>query len=213
MPRRRVATMLLAPLAGALALSACGPDQLGAAAVVDGQRITISQVQDTLREVRELRERFDLDGDLPPEAARLEVERRVLDLVFERAARELGLRVTEGDVAAARAEERRSAAEIAELAAQNNISLDSLDELYRRLTVEAKIGDRLAAQNPGLAQEELGQVIGQALVATAMKMDIRINPRYGTFSVTEGSISPFVFDFLASPAPNDAQELPAPQPQ
>ncbi|MGQ0629424.1 MAG: hypothetical protein ACT4P1_00130 [Sporichthyaceae bacterium] len=197
MPRRRATTALAVVLTGAAALSACGPNQLGAAAVVDGQRITISEVQDTLRDIRELRERFDLESALPAEAARLEVERRVLDLVFERAAVELGVRVTEGDVAATRAEERRPPEEIARLAAENNLSLDSLDELFRRLTVEEKIGDRLAAQNAGMPQEQLALVIGQSLVATAQKMQIRINPRYGTFSVTEGSISPFTFDFLA----------------
>ncbi len=181
------------------ALSACGPNQLGAAALVDDQRITVSEVQQTLTDVRELRERFDLPTALGAEAARLEVERRVLDLVFERAAADLGIRVTPGDVAAARGAEDRSEDEIARLAAENNVSLTSLDELYRRFTLEQKISERVAKLNPGASENQLSAAFAERLVTTAKRMQIKINPRYGVFDPNVGQIAPSQADFRRAP--------------
>jgi hypothetical protein len=186
-------------LAAAAALSACGPSQLGAAAIVDDQRITVSEVQHTLKDVRELRERFALPTTLGAEAARMEVERRVLDLVFERAATDLGLQVTAGDVAQAQDAEDRSPEEIARLAAENNVSLASLDQLYRRFTLEQKISDQVSKLNPGATEAQLNAAFAERLVATAKKMQIKINPRYGEFDPTVGQIAAVRPDFLRAP--------------
>lgn len=188
----------LAITAGA-ALSACGPSQLGAAAIVDDQRITVSDVQQTLKDVRELRERYALPAKLGADAARLEVERRVLDRVFERAATDLGITITPGDVAQARDAEDRSPEEIARLAAENNVSLASLDELYRRFTLERKISDQVAKLNPGATQAQLSAAFAERLVATAKRMQIKINPRYGVFDPNVGQIAARRPDFLQAP--------------
>lgn len=196
--RRSRGAVALAIVAGA-ALSACGPSQLGAAAIVDDQRVTVAQVQQTLKDVRELRERFAMPTALGADAARLEVERRVLDLVFERAATDLGIKITPGDVAKARDAEDRSPEEIARLAAENNVSLTSLDELYRRFTLEQKISERVGKLNPGATDQQLSAAFAERLVATAKRMQIKINPRYGAFDPNVGQITARRPDFLQAP--------------
>lgn len=201
-PRRAVskgAVLLVAALLGT-GLSACEPNQLGAAAIIDDQRITVTEVQGYLDTVREQREQFGLPEDVGPDAARLEVERRVLDMVFDRAAAAMGIRVTPAEVEATRAAEERSDAEVAELAAQNNVTLDSLDALYRRFTIERKISEAVEKEFPGADEQRLNEEFAKRLVATASAMKIRINPRYGTFDPTVGQIQTTRFDFLQPPA-------------
>ena len=190
--------LVLAVVAGS-GLAGCETNQLGAAAIVEDQRITVTEVQSYLDAVREQRATYDLPTDLGPDAARLEVERRVLDLVFERAARELGITITEADIEATRAAEERSAAELAELAAQNNLTEDSLDELYRRFTIERRISEEINKQFPNADEARLGQEFARRLVAIAQSMEIRINPRYGRFDPQQGQIQRTQFDFLQPP--------------
>jgi hypothetical protein len=180
-------------------LSGCRTSQLGAAAIVEHQRITVSEIQGTLDDLRDQRAQYGLDPDPGPEAARGEVERRVLDLVFERAAADMGIVITEADVEKTRAAEERSDEELAQLAAQNNVSVDNLDELYRRFTLERRISDEIEKQFPGADEQKLNEEFSARLIKTASEMHIRINPRYGTFDPTVGQITPLEPDFFKVP--------------
>jgi predicted HicB family RNase H-like nuclease len=195
----RRAALVLAVVAG-FGLSACEPNQLGAAAIVGEQRITVTEVQSYLDTVREQRAQYDLPADLGPDAARLEVERRVLDLVFEQAAREMGIVITEADIEETRAADQRSPDELAELAAQNNLTQETLDQLYRRFTIERRISEEVQKQFPGADEARLNEEFAKRLVATAQAMKIRINPRYGRFDPQQGQIQPTQYDFLQPPA-------------
>jgi hypothetical protein len=197
--QRRAATALVLALVVGSGLSACEPNQLGAAAIVEDQRITVTEVQGYLEDVREERAKFNLPTDLGPDAARLEVERRVLDLVFEQAARELGIAITEADVEETRAAEERPAAELAELAAQNNLTEETLDQLYRRFTIERRISEEIDKQFPNADETRLNEEFAKRLVAIAQSMTIRINPRYGSFDPQQGQIQRTQYDFLQPP--------------
>lgn len=202
MKRRSVSTgalaLVLAVVVGS-GLSACEPNTLGAAAVVEDHRITVTEIQNTLAGVREQREAAGLAPDPGADAARSEVLRRVLDLVFEQAARDLGLVVTDADVKAARDADERSDAELGGLATQSNVNLANLGELFRRFAVEQKISEAIEKKFPGASQEQLDMEYGKFLATTAQSMDIRINPRYGTFDALRGQIAPTQFDFLRAP--------------
>jgi hypothetical protein len=197
--QRRAATALVLALVVGSGLSACEPNQLGAAAIVEDQRITVTEVQGYLEDVREERAKFNLPTDLGPDAARLEVERRVLELVFEQAARELGIAITEADVEETRAAEERPAAELAELAAQNNLTEETLDQLYRRFTIERRISEEIDKQFPNADETRLNEEFAKRLVAIAQSMTIRINPRYGSFDPQQGQIQRTQYDFLQPP--------------
>ncbi|MBA3745605.1 hypothetical protein [Sporichthya sp.] len=198
-PMSKGVALVLAAVVGS-GLAGCEQNRLGAAAVVEDHRITVTEVQGYLDLVREQRAQFGLPTDLGPDAARLEVERRVLDLVFDKAASDLGLVVTPADAQATRDADERSAEEIANLAAQNNVTLASLDELFRRFTIERKISESIKAEFPAADDTQLQAVFSDRLVATAQSMDITINPRYGSFDSMSGQIQPTQFDFLRAPA-------------
>ena len=195
---RGAVALVLAVVAGS-GLSACEPNTLGAAAVVEDQRITVTEIQNTLAGVREQREAAGLAPDPGADAARTEVLRRVLDLVFEKAVRDLGIVVTDADVQATRDADERSDAELGGLATESNVNLEDLGELFRRFTLEQKISEALERKFPDLEQAELDAEYEKLLIATATSMDIRINPRYGTFDPQHGQIEPTQFDFLRAP--------------
>ena len=184
---------------GVVGLSGCQTSQLGAAAIVDGQRIKVSEIESTLDHIRDQRAQHGLSTDLGPDAARGEVQRRVLDLVYERAASDLGITITDADVQATRDADSRSDAELADLAAQNNVSVDNLDDLFRRFTFEKKISDLVDKQFPGASEEKLNTEFSNRLESTARELNIRINPRYGTFDPVVGQINPLEPDYLKAP--------------
>ncbi len=200
MKQRRAAVALVLAVVVGSGLSACEPSQLGAAAIVGEQRITVTEIQNYLNTVREERAQFGLPTELGQDAARLEVERRVLDLVFEQAARDLGIAITEADIEETRAAEERPAEELAELAAQNNLTEETLDQLYRRFTIERRISEEIAKQFPGADETRLNEEFAKRLVAIAQGMRIRINPRYGKFDPQQGQIQRTQYDFLQPPA-------------
>lgn len=184
---------------GLAGLSGCETNQLGAAAIVENQRITVSSVQGTLDRIQDQREARGIPGELGPDAARAEVERRVLDMVFERAAADLGIVITAADVAEVRNGEERTEEQIADLAAQNMIDAGDLDELYRRFTIERAISDAIDKKFAGADDATLNDEFSKVLIATAREMNIRINPRYGKFDPTVGQIQPLEPDFYTVP--------------
>ncbi len=199
MNRSRRVALLFAAAVTFGGLSACEPSQLGAAAIVEDQRITVTEIQSYLDQVREQREEFGLPTELDPDAARVEVERRVLNLVFERAAQQMNLRITEADIEETRSAESRSADELAELAAQNNVTVESLDEVYRRFTIERKISEAIEQQFPNAGETQLNEEFAKRLIAVAESLRIKVNPRYGTFDPKVGQITATSWDFLKAP--------------
>jgi hypothetical protein len=187
----------VAALAG---LSACGPSQLGAAAVVNSQRITVSEVQGALKSVRQVQDQYGLEHADPSTAARNEVQRRVVELVFERAARDLGISVSDGEVSTAIDAERKllgGPEQLRQALAQANIAADQVTEVFRQQVINTKMGIKVAAQaGSKLTQDQIAQKVHDTLVATAQRLHIRINPRYGTFNAAQGQIAAPAPDFL-----------------
>ena len=200
MARGRRRGLLALGVASVAALSACGPSQLGAAAVVNSQRITVSDIQGTLKSVRAQQDRYGLEHADPSIAARNEVQRRVVELVFERAARDLGISVTDGEVADAIDAETKllgGAEQLNQALAQANIAQDQVTEVFRQQVINNKIGLKVAAQaDAKLTQDQIDAKVHDTLVATAKRLHIRINPRYGTFDAVKGQIAAPAPDFL-----------------
>jgi hypothetical protein len=197
--RRRTVVALggTALLAG---LSACGPSQLGAAAVVNSQRITVSDIQGSLKSIRDVQDQYGLEHADPSVAARNEVQRRVVELVFERAARDLGINVSDGEVSTAIDAERKllgGPEQFRQALAQANIAEDQINEVFRQQVINSKIGLKVAAQaDSKLTQDQVDSKVHDTLVATAKRLHIRINPRYGVFNPIQGQIAAPAPDFL-----------------
>lgn len=178
--------------------SGCGPTQLGAAAIVGDERVTISEIQDTVAATRELQEQQNVIVRGPALAARREVQRRVIDQIFLRTAASLGIIVSAGEVAAAANAKRREIGgpdEFLAALAENGLNPAQVDEVFRSQVLIEKISERLAGGQK-LPQTELDRLLQAKLSEIATGMRIKVNPRYGTFDTSAVGLRAALPDYL-----------------
>jgi SurA N-terminal domain len=184
----RVAAAAIA-LAGTVAVTACEPGRLGAAAVVGDSRLTVAQVQ---QQVQDYADSLGSPVALP----RLDVSSFQRKVVQDFVRHELTRRV-----AASRSIEVSPAqidAQLQGLRQQGEQAFDSTlaQQGYTSQTVRDFVYDSLVAQRLGSAQQAEA-----ALTAAASAADTWVSPRYGTLegltlTGTSGSLS-----VPASPTP------------
>ncbi|MFB6772762.1 SurA N-terminal domain-containing protein [Streptomyces sp. NPDC056337] len=191
--RRRPALLLTAAIAAAAPLlTACGNDaHPGAAAVVGDQRITVSQLENRVDEVRAA-QRAAVPDDTQYQQVlaqtgtltRDTLHGMVLDQVLHRAAQDAGVTVTRKEVQAMRAglEEQAGGSKQLETAwlQQYGVAPERLDENLR-LQLEAQ---KLAQ---GLGTDTSRPEFWQALSKASAKLDVDLNPRYGAWDVRKSS--------------------------
>lgn len=190
--RRRTALLLSAAIVAAPLLTACGNDaHPGAAAVVGGQRITVSQLENRVGEVRAAQR-----AAVPDEAQYAQVIAKsgtlprdvlyslVLDRVLHRAAQDAGVTVTRKELQGMRGdlEDRLGGAKALEASwlQQYGIPPQRVDENLR-LQLEAQ---KLAAK---LGTDTGKPAFWNALAEASKKLDIDLNPRYGTWDVQKSN--------------------------
>ncbi|MEV0693557.1 SurA N-terminal domain-containing protein [Streptomyces sp. NPDC050388] len=190
--RRRTALLLTAALtAAAPLLTACGNDaHPGAAAVVGGQRITVSQLENRVGEIRAAQQEAVPDAQYEQVIARTGSLTRdtlhgmVLDRVLERAARDAGVSVTPKEVQGMRAglERQAGGAEALETAwlQQYGIPPQRLDDNLRLQVQAQKLAQRLGTDT---SRPEFWQALSEA----SRKLDVDLNPRYGTWDDEKSS--------------------------
>jgi hypothetical protein len=189
--RRRTALLLSATIAAAAPLlTACGNDaHPGAAAVVGGERITVSQLESRVNEVRAAQRAAVPDDQQYAQAiaqtgglARDTLYGMVLDRVLHRAAQDAGVTVSRKEVQEMRGglEEQTGGANALEMAwlQQYGVPPQRLDEdLHLRL--EAR---KLAAKLGTRTSEE---AFWSALSEASGELGVDLNPRYGSWDVKE----------------------------
>lgn len=190
--RRRTAFLLTAAIAAAPLLTACGNDaHPGAAAVIGGERITVSQLENRVDEVRAAQR-----AAVPDEAQYQQAVARtgsltrdtlhgmVLDRVLEHAAGDAGVKVTDREIQQMRSdlEEQAGGAQALEDAwlQQYGIPPQRLEENLR-LQLQAQ---KLARQ---LGTDTSRPDFWQALSEAGKELDIDLNPRYGEWDVEKSS--------------------------
>ncbi|MFE7647092.1 SurA N-terminal domain-containing protein [Streptomyces phaeoluteigriseus] len=191
--RRRTALLLSAAIvaAGPL-LTACGNEaHPGAAAVVGGQRITVSQLEGRVNEVREAQRATVPDDTQYAQAiartgtlTRDTLHGMVLDRVLHRAAEDAGITVSRKEVQAMRAglEQQAGGAKGLETTwlQQYGIPPQRLEENLR-LQLEAQ---KLAAR---LGTDTSRPEFWNALSKASKDLDVDLNPRYGDWDVQKVS--------------------------
>ncbi|MGV9557585.1 SurA N-terminal domain-containing protein [Streptomyces sp. NPDC003522] len=191
--RRRTALLLSAAIvvAGPL-LTACGNEaRPGAAAVVGGQRITVSQLEGRVNEVREAQRAAVPDETQYAQAiartgtlTRDTLHGMVLDRVLHRAAEDADVTVSRKEVQEMRAglEQQAGGAKGLETTwlQQYGIPPQRLDENLR-LQLEAQ---KLAAE---LGTDTSRPEFWNALSKASRDLDIDLNPRYGDWDVQKVS--------------------------
>ncbi|MEV5013780.1 SurA N-terminal domain-containing protein [Streptomyces sp. NPDC053780] len=187
--RRRPALLLTAAIAAAAPLlTACGNDaHPGAAAVVGDQRITVSQLENRVDEVRAAQRAAVPDDTQYQQVVaqtgtltRDTLHGMVLDQVLHRAAQDAGVTVTRKEVQAMRAglEEQAGGPKQLETAwlQQYGVAPERLDENLRLQLEAQKLAESLGTDT---TRPEFWQALSKA----SAKLDVDLNPRYGAWDV------------------------------
>ncbi|MDQ0787428.1 hypothetical protein QFZ63_004709 [Streptomyces sp. B3I7] len=196
MHRRRTAIALSAALLAAPVLTACGSDSHpGAAAVVGGQRITVAQLQDRVREVRTAQRAATGDGtQYAQEVSRTSSLTRdtlhslVLDQVLDRAARDAGVKVTDRDVQSMRGSLEQQAGGAQELRTawlrQYGVAPARLDDSLR---TEVRAQKLAAALGADMSTSTGKATFWKSLSDASKALHVDVNPRYGSWDVQKSS--------------------------
>ncbi|MFF8032357.1 MULTISPECIES: SurA N-terminal domain-containing protein [unclassified Streptomyces] len=191
--RRRTALLLTAAIAAAAPLlTACGNDaHPGAAAVVGGERITVSQLENRVDEVRAAQRAAVPDKAQYQQAVartgsltRDTLHAMVLDRVLERAARDAGVSVTRREVQEMRSglEQQAGGAEALEAAwlQQYGIPPQRLDDNLRLQLQAQQLARRLGTDT---SRPEFWKALSEA----GRELDVDLNPRYGSWDAEKSS--------------------------
>ncbi|MEU0165568.1 SurA N-terminal domain-containing protein [Streptomyces iakyrus] len=191
--RRRTALVLTAAIAAAAPLlTACGNDaHPGAAAVVGGQRITVSQLDERVGEVRAAQRAAVQDEAQYQQAiartgtlTRDTLQTMVLDRVLHRAAEDAGVTVSRKEIQAMRSglEQQAGGAKALERTwlQQYGIPPQRLDENLRLQLEAQKLAETLGTDT---GRPEFWKALSEA----SKDLNIDLNPRYGTWDVQKSS--------------------------
>lgn len=212
--RRRPALLLTAAIAAAAPLlTACGNDaHPGAAAVVGDQRITVAQLESRVDEVREAqRAAVPDDTQYQQVVARTGTLTRdtlhgmVLDRVLHRAAQDAGVTVSRKEVQDMRDELEGQAGGPEQLETvwlqQYGVAPDRLDD---NLSVQIEAQKLAQSLGTDTSRPEFWQALSDA----SKKLDVDLNPRYGTWDVQKSSRvdtrTPWVREITAADAQQPA---------
>ncbi|MFE2678525.1 SurA N-terminal domain-containing protein [Streptomyces hygroscopicus] len=172
------ALLLSAPL-----LTACGEaPRPGAAAVLDGGRITVSELQAQVKDVRAAQRDDPRAAQMVASSGRLSQDtliRMIQFRVIERAGQDHGISPTRREVQRARASaeaQSGGARALRALYLQQGIAPGRIDEAVRMdLTRNALL------RKLGTAK------VNEVFTRTSKALDIRVNPRYGKWDNTQGT--------------------------
>lgn len=184
---------LLAVLAAG-GLSACGPEQVGTAAVVGDERIRVDQLQDQTQELLAA-----VPGTDPGQAQTSILQSMILSDVIAEAAGDLDVAVSRGEAAAQRdqllaqvrqqAQDKDKPARVlaAEQLAQQQIYVapSELDAWVRDQLLLREIS-AAAAEGLPAGSQEAADATTKALVAASRRLDVDVNPRYGRWNPEQG---------------------------
>jgi SurA-like protein len=215
--------MTAAAVVAACALAACGPVQMGAAAIAGSQRVSTSELttqvanlQDTLN---------NSNGKVPLQFKQSQEPQQVLGWLLRFQVRdEMAAR---NHVTVTPAQSQRALASIAaqasqggsgkvpldQLAAANGLPPDLLPDLGRYQAIQDQIVAQLDGGTLPSSQSDLqalGKQFSREQCIAAKSMDIKVNPQFGAFDYGQLSVVPATTTLAAPQTPSPA---PTPKPQ
>jgi hypothetical protein len=186
-PGWRSLAAAVAALLAAVALTACSPDQLGAAAIVDGKAINTDSLQSSARAYLTIVPNADKS-----QLQQRILERMILSRVIAKAARENHVSVSTGTVAAQRKTFYKTTKNlrglVVALASQQSpiiIPPGYIDQWVRDQLLVHKIVVKLAGSDDPASAAATARG-SSTLSVTAKTMKIEVNPRYGTWNPNRG---------------------------
>ncbi len=179
-----------------LTLSGCGQVRTGTAATVEGEVIPIERVQSV---AQSLIQAGGAQVD-PADAQRITLGRMIFSKVLARAAHSLGVEATPSDVKAKREQIEQflgGPEQVRQALIQENVAPDYADQVFRDLAVSEAISERLVPGDGEEVRQERDQRFNQLLVQTSKDTEITVNPRFGRWDETTGTIAGQVSGGLA----------------
>lgn len=217
--------LAVAVLAAGIAVSACGPVKMGAAAIVGNQRISAATLYG---QAANLSAAYQKDkgktqipyatSDIPRQALSWLVRFRVREAMASRN----GITVTPGGaqraLAALTAQVRQSGISLAEAAVASGLPPDLLTELGRYQAIGNVLTNRLdggKAPTTTAAQQALNARLNKSQCLASKGLDITINPQFGALDYSQLAVVPAKYALSgaqpsASPSPT-ASASPSPQ--
>jgi hypothetical protein len=209
---RRLALSVTAAalLAASPLLAACGGTAYpGAAAVVDGDRITVSQLQARVADVRDAQRGSAQSAQLIQDTGQLSratLNSMIFDRILARAAKDAGVTVSRSDVQEARTAAERSAGGADRLRQmwlqQYAIGPGQVEATIRNQVAMDKLAQALGADRN--SPEGQAKIV-DALRAASTKMGIDINPRFGTWDDKQVLLGNAKVPWLRDTQPADEQ--------
>ncbi|AJZ85976.1 MULTISPECIES: SurA N-terminal domain-containing protein [Streptomyces] len=172
------ALLLSAPL-----LTACGEaPRPGAAAVMDGGRITVSELQGQVKAVREAQRNDPRATQMVAGSGRLSQDtliRMIQFRVIERAGKDNGISLTRREIQRARSTaetQSGGATALRALYLQQGIAPAGIDEAVRMDLTRNALLRKLGTSK-----------VNEVFARTSKALDIKVNPRYGKWDNTQGT--------------------------
>jgi hypothetical protein len=218
-------TLTAAALAAALALTACGNVQLGAAAVTHTSRIPTATVS---AEVSNLDAAYKADkakaqlqfpaSQMPQQVLSWLIRFRVREQMAARNHLTITRAETQSALASASAQAKQSGVTLTDLAVANGIPPDQINELGRYVAIQNQLLDRLdggTLPTASAALQTLGSRFNTYQCRAAKSMGIRVSPQFGELDYSQVSVVPAPAKLAAAPhsASPSPSASPTPSPQ
>lgn len=205
------AIAVAAMIGSGLALTGCSQSHTGAAAVVDGDRIEVSTLNNKVDKLEQAftRENFSLTGTAPRlDANQAELVQMIRNRVVDEAARRNHVDVTATRILE---ERRRLEARFGDPAAlrsqllQSGILPGDIDDAMRAAVLKSEI-----AQARGMDVNAAGSAdeLDAYLATVADSMDISVNPRYGSWDSSRLATVADEYPWLAAETDPESADAP-----
>lgn len=199
--RRTLALTLAsaAALAASTALSGCTPDQLGAAAVVNGEKISTAEVQDLTQEYLDA-----VPGQDPGQVQTAVVSQLIVERLLAQAATDHDVHVPRGRVASQVSQavtQIGSRAKVSQLVLEQNSAIvppSRLEQWLRDQYLIGLLGQKVSG-NTGAPTPEDQDSARAELADYSRRLGVELNPRYGRWHPRQ-TITELPSGGLAKPA-------------
>lgn len=172
-------------------LTAC---DTGVAAQIGDTKISQSLVQAKVAEILSERTKFDtsqMQISVGEELNRSELHFLVISEIFSRLAKESGIQITQAmkDSRRAQLEAQVGINNLPQAMVNAQIAPSDFDLWIQSVLISEELISR--AEAAGIAKDKTGEAVKQLALALTKKVGIKVNPQYGTWDGTSGTLTAF----------------------
>jgi PBP1b-binding outer membrane lipoprotein LpoB len=197
---KKIITTVLA----ALLLTSCS--SMNSAITVGDKEFSINDLQKPVDEILEARKSFDTSQvqlASGVELGRNQAQFAIISVLLDQIASDMKINFTNADIAKRRTEivaQVGGEAELPKALASSNLAASNLEPYIKvRLIIDKLTSDLVEL---GVSPEQASEEVSKLIVATAKKLGVEVNPKYGKWNAANASIeSGDITDGAVTPAP------------